>query len=219
MVWRRPVPVVKLYGASPTVESKGNVWVDVLPLLLPVVLALSLGIDFVYAMGVGLLFGLISQRVSRPVLVKMVREGIDTRMIFTLASAMVFKTAVEHTDVMRGITESLSTHGVPLLVFVIVVPMALGHAVGLELPAVALVLPLVLGLLPEGAPILPYALVMLAANAVGSILSPVHVCVVVGNNYFGASWARVVRQNLPAMTVRMAAAILLAWLIAAYFSG
>ena len=217
LVARRAVPVTVV--AAPAVKpSTGHpsLWIDSAPLVMSLLLALLTGVDYVFAVAVGLVFGIVTQKASLATVRMMVVKGIDREMLLTLASVMIFKTVVEGTDSMRGVTDALTGFGVPLWALVFILPMVIGHAVGMEMPAVALVFPLVLGLLPEGTPILPYAIVMLLSNAAGSILSPVHVCVVVGNSYFGSKWARVVRLNLAPMAFRLSVGMALAWAIATY---
>jgi hypothetical protein len=57
---------------------------------------------------------------------------------------------------------------------------------------------------------------MMTANAIGQTHSPVHICMVVGNEYFGASLRRVIWMSLIPQGFRMAAALLFAWALAIF---
>ncbi|MBU1206936.1 MAG: DUF401 family protein [Proteobacteria bacterium] len=62
-------------------------WIEVAPLVIPLVLALGLRIDFVYAMAAGLLFGLLTQKVSGSMLKKWFsKESAPSSFLFWLLS-------------------------------------------------------------------------------------------------------------------------------------
>ncbi len=79
-----------------------------------------------------------------------------------------------------------------------------------------MVYPLVVGLVPPGSPAMPYILLMMTANAIGQTHSPVHICMVAGNEYFGASLGKVLGMSVVPQAFRLAAMILFAWLLYLY---
>jgi hypothetical protein len=91
-------------------------------------------------------------------------------------------------------------------------------ATGIELVAVGMVYPLLLGLVPQGSPGLPYILIMMTANAIGQTHSPVHICMVVGNEYFGARLGQVIQMSLVPQGFRLIATFLLAWALFIYLT-
>lgn len=217
LVGRNPRPRVPHEGNGVDLGVGRPLWVEVAPLLIPLVLALLLGIDFLFAMAAGLLFGLATQRISRGMLEKIVAKGVRPRLLFTLASVMVFKTVVEHSGLVRETAVLFTGMGIPLVLLTVALPLAVGVATGLEMAVVAMAFPLLVGMVPAGTPALPYILVMMVANAVGATLSPAHICMAAGNEYYGASLGRVVWLNLPPMLFRLVATLLFAWALAIYW--
>lgn len=191
-------------------------WVEVAPLMIPLVLALGFRIDFVYAMATGLLFGLLTQKVSGSMLKKMVLKGIRPQLLFILAAVMIFKTLLENSGLIKILAHLLPGYGIPVGILAFALPLIISFATGMELVAVGMVYPLLLGLIPPGALALPYIIIMMTANAIGQTHSPVHICMVVGNEYFGASLRRVIWMSLIPQGFRLAAALLFAWALAIF---
>jgi integral membrane protein (TIGR00529 family) len=191
-------------------------WVEVAPLMIPLVLALGFRIDFVYAMATGLLFGLLTQKVSGSMLKKMVLKGIRPQLLFILAAVMIFKTLLENSGLIKILAHLLPGYGIPVGILAFALPLVISFATGMELVAVGMVYPLLLGLIPPGTLALPYIIIMMTANAIGQTHSPVHICMVVGNEYFGASLRRVIWMSLIPQGFRLAAALLFAWALAIF---
>ena len=191
-------------------------WVEVAPLMIPLVLGLGFRIDFVYAMATGLLFGLLTQKVSGSMLKKMVLKGIRPQLLFILAAVMIFKTLLENSGLIKILAHLLPGYGIPVGILAFALPLIISFATGMELVAVGMVYPLLLGLIPPGALALPYIIIMMTANAIGQTHSPVHICMVVGNEYFGASLRRVIWMSLIPQGFRLAAALLFAWALAIF---
>ena len=194
-------------------------WIEVMPLLLPLVLGLGFSIDFVYATALGLLFGFLTQSVSRDVLGKVLRKGIRVQLILLIAAVMIFKVALENSGLLKTLSQALSGYGIPLALLALALPLTISTATGIELVAVGMAYPMLVGLVPEGSSPLPYILIMMTANAIGQTHSPVHICMVVGNEYFGAKLGKVVRMSVVPQAFRLMAAFLFAWLLYLYLRG
>ncbi len=133
-----------------------------------------------------------------------------------IASVMIFKTSLENSGLVKVIADVLPGFGVPLAVLAFVLPFLISAATGVELVAVGMAYPLLVGLVPAGSPLIPAVLIMMTANAIGQTHSPVHICMVVGNEYFGARLWRVIQMNVVPQGFRLIATFLFAWAISAY---
>ncbi len=215
LIARHPKP-----GAvpGPQDESAGGraLWVEVMPLLLPLILGLGFKIDFVYAMAIGLLFGVLTQAVSRDVLGKVFSQGVRIQLLLLIAAVMIFKVALESSGLLKTLSQSLSGYGIPLVFLALALPLIIGTATGMELVAVGMAYPMLVGLVPEGSSALPYILIMMTANAIGQTHSPVHICMVVGNEYFGAQLGKVVKMSIIPQGFRLIATFFFAWLLYLY---
>jgi integral membrane protein (TIGR00529 family) len=199
-------------------DSAGGraLWIEVMPLLLPLILGLGFKIDFVYATGIGLLFGFFTQPVSRNLLGKVFKNGVRVQLILLIAAVMIFKVALENSGLLKTLSQALPGYGIPLVFLALALPLIISTATGMELVAVGMAYPMLVGLVPEGFPALPYILIMMTANAIGQTHSPVHVCMVVGNEYFGAKLGKVVRMSIVPQGFRLVAIFLFAWLLYLY---
>jgi integral membrane protein (TIGR00529 family) len=91
---------------------------------------------------------------------------------------------------MRG---ELATLGLPEGLFILLIPLIAGLAVGINVGTIGASLPVVLTLLGPAPPLvvlLPTTVLAYAAGFMGQMLSPVHVCLVVSNQYFKTSLLR-----------------------------
>ena len=201
-------------------EAAGGrpLWVEVMPLALPLVLGLGLRIDFFLATAAGLLFGFLTQSVSRDLFGKVARKGVRPQLLLLIAAVMIFKVALENSGYLKILAQELPRLGIPLSLLALALPLIISTATGIELVAVGMVYPTLVGLVPEGSPALPYILVMMTANAIGQTHSPVHICMVVGNVYFGARLGKVLRMSVVPQGFRLLATFLFAWLLCLYLS-
>jgi integral membrane protein (TIGR00529 family) len=91
---------------------------------------------------------------------------------------------------MRG---ELAVIGVPEGLFILLIPLISGLAVGINVGTIGASFPVVMTLLgpsPQLHVLLPTAVLAYAAGFMGQMLSPVHVCLVVSNQYFKTSLLR-----------------------------
>ena len=85
---------------------------------------------------------------------------------------------------MRG---ELAAVGLPEGLFILLIPLIAGLAVGINVGTIGASLPVVMSLLGPSPPLialLPTTVLAYAAGFMGQMLSPVHVCLVVSNQYF-----------------------------------
>ena len=93
-------------------------------------------------------------------------------------------------DQMRG---ELAAFGLPEGLFILLIPLIAGLAVGINVGTIGASLPVVMSLLGPSPPLialLPTTVLAYAAGFMGQMLSPVHVCLVVSNQYFKTSLLR-----------------------------
>jgi integral membrane protein (TIGR00529 family) len=91
---------------------------------------------------------------------------------------------------MRG---ELAAIGLPEQLFILLIPMIAGLAVGINVGTIGASLPVVMSLLGSSPPmtgLLSTTVLAYAAGFMGQMLSPVHVCLVVTNQYFKTSLLR-----------------------------
>jgi len=235
IVWQLPITAVAFVGGywyllsrrlsfhptktdSDSTEGDWPFWVAAAPLGVPLVLAPATGMDFLFAIGIGLIIGLLAFRPSVETLKKMAHEGFQPKLLFMLASVMLFKTVIEGTDVVKEVATAASALGLSVEVLSVILPLVVGYVTGLEVAVVAIVFPLLMAMVPAGTALLPYAILMMVANGVGAFLSPAHLCLAACNEYFCVDYRKVARLEIFPLALRLAVGLLVAWLVAAYWA-
>jgi hypothetical protein len=87
----------------------------------------------------------------------------------------------------------LAAIGLPEGLFILLIPLIAGLAVGINVGTIGASFPVVMTLLGASPPLtllLPTTVLAYAAGFMGQMLSPVHVCLVVSNQYFKTSLLR-----------------------------
>jgi len=140
--------------------------------------------------------------------------GIQT----TLAGVLVFKAMLTASGLLPEAGRDIVASGLPLAVAVAALPMLAGLVTGIALGFAGLAFPLVVGLMSaEGSGLTPLATLSLAFGFgyMGMMLSPVHLCLLVTREYFGASLPAIYRRLMPCAVTVLALSIGLHCLFAA----
>ncbi|MCE1196198.1 DUF401 family protein [bacterium] len=120
------------------------------------------------------------------------------RLIATIAGIRVFSALIGQAGVAEQAARELTGAGIPTIAAAAIIPFVAGLVTGVGFGYVGLAFPIVLGLVAGGGPLSLEAAIVLAAafGYAGMMLSPLHVCMVVSAEHFGA--------GLPAMYRRFA---------------
>ncbi|MBS3734009.1 MAG: DUF401 family protein [Phycisphaerae bacterium] len=130
-------------------------------------------------------------------------------MVLLVVAVMVFRQVLSAVDAGNRIAAELTGLRVPLVVVAAALPFIAGLVTGLAIGFVGTSFPIVLPMVAaaEGAAALPaWVALAYAFGHLGQMTSPLHVCHVMSNRYFRASFASVYRQIIPSMLVTAALA-------------
>lgn len=117
-----------------------------------------------------------------------------------ILAVMTFQHMLKHVDAAPGIAAELSAHKVPVMLIMLILPFIAGMVTGLAIGFVGTSFPIILGLLeamPELGSIRPYIAIAYAFGHLGQMLSPLHLCHIVSNQYFNAPFRAVYPYLLP----------------------
>jgi integral membrane protein (TIGR00529 family) len=167
-------------------------------------------------LGIGLAASIIITGLYRGLDVATVAKVFGRKEIWKLAvlvvSVMVFQYMLKEAKAAERIADELVKLNVPVVLVAAILPFIAGLVTGLAIGFVGTSFPIVLALVgAAGAgPIFPYVALAYGFGHLGQMVSPIHLCYVVSNQYFDVPFGRVYRRMLPT-------AILNAVLVAAYF--
>lgn len=131
----------------------------------------------------------------------------------TVAAVMVFQYMLLAAGAADKIAEELLAFKVPVVLVVAILPMIAGLVTGLAIGFVGTSFPIILALvsaLPDSPSILPYISLAYGFGHLGMMLSPIHICYIVTNEYFKTGFSQSYRRMWPAFAVNFT-------LVAVYF--
>lgn len=197
------------------------VWICVSMLLRFIILPiLSIGhaaiLEKYLPLGIGLAASVIISGLHRGLNLGAIAKIFGRKEIWKLAtlviSVMVFQYMLKEAKAAERIADELVKLNVPVVLVAAVLPFIAGLVTGLAIGFVGTSFPIVLSLIgAAGAgPIFPYVALAYGFGHLGQMISPIHLCYIVSNEYFNVPFGLVYRRLLPTV-------ILNAALIAAYF--
>ena len=130
-----------------------------------------------------------------------------------VVSVMVFQYILNRVGAAGRIADELLELRVPVVLVVAMLPFIAGMVTGLAVGFVGTSFPIVLALvtaLPNHGSIYPYVVLAYGFGHMGQMVSPLHLCYVVSNEYFKTGFADVYRRLLPTVSLNFA-------LVVAYF--
>ncbi|MEK7713717.1 MAG: DUF401 family protein [Deltaproteobacteria bacterium] len=135
-----------------------------------------------------------------------IRHGLSLDVVLLILGVMLFKELMEMTGAVNNIGELLLSWGIPLMPLLVILPFISGLLTGVTVGFVGSTFPLLMHLMP-GFPIGAVSLAF-ASGFIGVLLSPVHVCLVLTREYFGADMWGIYRKMLPACAILFGVAVI-----------
>jgi hypothetical protein len=138
------------------------------------------------------------------------KRSFPPRTFSAILGVMIFKRVLEDAGAVQAIPAALSGIGLPPLLVAFFVPHITGLLTGTPPAAVALSIPLVAPLMSSSQFDLATSSVWMFAGAFsGIMLSPLHLCLALTREYFGANWGPLYRSIAPATALVVAVALAL----------
>ena len=136
------------------------------------------------------------------------RESVSVKVLFLVVGIMVFQETLTLTGALDGVSGFFTSGGFPKLLILSVIPFLAGLMTGLTIAFVGITFPILfplMGGLPPDPGLLAFAF---ASGFAGVMLSPVHLCLVLSREYFGADFAKVHHRLLLPSALVLAAAVI-----------
>jgi hypothetical protein len=156
--------------------------------------------------------------VSKKLKLSIVAQSINRKSNYKIAclviSVMVFQYMLTRVGAAVQIADELLQLKVPVVLVVATLPFIAGMVTGLAIGFVGTSFPIVLALvaaLPDHGSIYPYVALAYGFGHMGQMVSPLHLCHVVSNEYFKTGFNDVYRRLIPAIALDVV-------LVAAYFT-
>jgi integral membrane protein (TIGR00529 family) len=196
-------------------ESKIPVWPfikELIPILLVIVVGLCLGILFSYlfpsfsiSKEIGLILALVvaigwvwfKNALNKVQIWRVVSNPQNINMMYIVASILIFKGILEDSHAVSLISNELILLKVPLMLIAVILPFLVGLITGITIAFVGVTLPILIPLihsLGEADFMLQYVMLTIVCGFSGVLLSPLHLCFILSNEYFNTSMGAVYRH-------------------------
>ena len=142
----------------------------------------------------------------------MFRQVLSWKITLLLISVMIFKGVVMDSSAVDAIPSIFETSGVSPLVPLFFIPFFIGLLTGINQGYVGMGFPLLLPFFGAGAIDLKLVMFAYAAGFFGVLLSPVHLCLLLTKEYFGANWGGIYRLLVPTVMVVFIGSLILLWI-------
>jgi len=180
------------------------------PLLLVILAVVILRLNMILSLiGVIALF-MVVRRVGPDQWRDVLKSSFPIHTFSAICGVMVFKQVMQDAGAVSQIPQALSALGLPPMVIAFFVPMVVGLLTGTAAAALALSVPLVAPVLQGGALSgLSAGVWLFVGSFSGVLLSPLHLCLALTKDYFGAAWGDLYKRIVPSVGLVAAAAVLL----------
>ena len=182
-------------------------------------IAKEIGLIMALCLAIGWVWG--QNGMKKSLIKKAVMDRHLLEMFYMVAGILIFKGMLEDSHAVAAISQEFVSLQVPLPLIVIALPLLVGGITGITYAFVGSAIPIVILLVcsaGEGPFLQVYVMLALVSGFVGVLLSPLHLCLVLSNQYFGADLGRVYRALVLPCICLLAAGILyfavVRWLIA-----
>jgi integral membrane protein (TIGR00529 family) len=185
---------------------------EMTPILLVIIPGLGMGILFSYwlpnltvSKEIGLILALVlsigwiwfTNTLSKKQIWKIISNLQNLNMMYIVASILIFKGILEDSHAVGAISNELLMLKVPLMLISIILPFLVGLITGITIAFVGVTLPILIPLihsLGESGFMLQYVMLTIVCGFSGVLLSPLHLCFILSNEYFNTSMSAVYRH-------------------------
>ncbi len=143
-------------------------------------------------------------------------------IFYMVAAILVFKGGLQDCHAVEQVSQTFLRWRIPLLPIAILLPFIVGIVSGITIAFVGTTFPILISLIHttgETHLMLPYMMLALSSGFTGVLLSPLHLCLLLSNEYFQSSLMPVYRYLLVSCTVLVFCTIAYFYLLRIYFSA
>lgn len=143
------------------------------------------------------------------------RQPALFKMLYMISAILVFKGVLEQSGAVLQISQDMLRWNIPLVTISIVLPMLVGGIAGITIAFVGATFPILISLIQamqQTQLMLPYMMLAMASGFVGVLISPLHLCLLLSNEYFHTSLVPVYHHMRVPLIAMLTAAV-------AYFGG
>jgi integral membrane protein (TIGR00529 family) len=139
-----------------------------------------------------------------------IRQPAMLKMLYMVTSILLFKGILEDSGAVGQISQEMLRRHIPLMPISMLLPFIVGTVSGITIAFVGATFPILITLIQamgQNHLMLPYMMLALASGFMGVLLSPLHLCLLLSNEYFETSLVPVYRHMRIPLLVLLTATI------------
>lgn len=153
---------------------------------------------------------------SRAQISKVLLDKHLLNMLYMIVAILIFKGILFDSQAVKSISDELIAFKIPLLIIIAVLPFIVGMIAGIGIAFVGATFPILIPMIHsmgETQFMLAYIMLAMVCGFVGVLLSPLHLCLILSNEYFHTRLATVYRTLLFPCVALILAAFGYFWLL------
>ena len=208
-------------------------FMELLPILIVVVLGLGIGAlfsmvfkkpDFPVAKEAGLIIALIisilwvwkQSRFSLSQRWSILKRRQLFKMFYLVSTILIFKGILEDSHAIKIVSQELIQWSIPLIMVAVILPCLVGVISGISIAFVGTTFPIIISLIQSYGEVhlmMPYMILAMVSGFVGVMISPLHLCILLSNEYFETSFFPVYRHLWLPCTALFSSSCLYFWIL------
>jgi integral membrane protein (TIGR00529 family) len=187
----------------PRAQSLRRLTTSIWPIALVITLSFTLPVDERLTLIISLLVTIVLTITVKHIpphdLTAILRECIPWNTVIVIFGALIFRCVLENSGAVIAVSEALTALNIPLAAIAFGAPFIAGLLTGLVTAGFSIGFPVTLALIAvDGGTIAPgWAAWLLTGGFIGTMLSPVHLCLGLTRVYFKAEWGPIYRLLVP----------------------
>ena len=182
------------------------------PILLVIFMVIIIKIDLLISL-ITVIISLIllnRSKMKTEVIIEIIKKDIPLNTVVLIVGIMIFKRMLQTTGAVMVIPELFTELGVHPLVILFFIPFLIGMLTGITSAIVGIGFPVLLPfIVTQGEVNLNYVMFAFVGGFIGHMLSPMHLCLVVTNDYFKADTGKIYKMLiLPLIIISLSALVL-----------
>jgi len=182
------------------------------PILLVIFMVIIIKIDLLISL-ITVIVSLIllnRSKMKTEVIIEIIKKDIPLNTVVLIVGIMIFKRMLQTTGAIMVIPGFFTELGVHPLVILFFIPLLIGMLTGITSAIVGIGFPVLLPfIVTQGEVNLNYAMFAFVGGYMGHMLSPMHLCLVVTNDYFKADMGKIYKMlTLPLIIISLSALVL-----------
>lgn len=174
------------------------------PILLVVFMVIIIKIDILISLIIVIVSLILLNRskMKTEVIIEIIKKDIPLNTVVLIVGIMIFKRMLQTTGAIMVIPEFFTELGVHPLVILFFIPFLIGMLTGITSAIVGISFPVLLPfIVTQGEVNLNYAMFAFVGGYMGHMLSPMHLCLVVTNDYFKADMGKIYKILIPPLII------------------